>query len=757
MLILSALTLFLSAHLLFWVQLMVAKMILPLLGGSPAVWNTCQFFFQGTLLLGYAYSHFTSSWLPRRQSIFHCLLLFGPLLFLPITISPNATFLTTGSDAHPIFPLLALLTMAVGCPFFVVSTTAPLVQKWFSESGHPQSQDPYFLYTASNLGSICGLVSYPLLIEPYFSLTTQSQFWAIGYGLLIFLILACAVRSWALAHPSLPSLEKEDASPLGFSHHNYTPNIEINQPNNKEKLQWLLLSFIPSSLMLGVTTYITTDLAAIPLLWAIPLGIYLLSFIVTFARSSRWPSRFFLLSLPLLFTALIFLVLLQAMRPLWLFLPLHLGGLLVAACTFYGELARRRPQIGASGGNLTGFYLWMAFGGLLGGVFNAIVSPLIFPTLLEYPLIMLFSIFIIPELSPDHSPSSNPTLQTNRRLSLGLLCGGLLVGFTPQSFLPNLAGIVLAIMLFLAIDRAFNLKLHRLIYGIILIFLLAQFSLADLAGLMAAKRSFFGINRVVLDSEGGYHLLMHGTTMHGKQSLDPNRRHLPLTYFYPTGPLGQLFTYLNTHNPPSRVAVLGLGIGTLAAYSLPQQQWTFYEIDPLVADIAQNPDYFTFLQDAKAPFSVILGDGRLQLAKAAHNYDLIIMDDFTSDAIPVHLVTREAIQLYLTKLTPQGIIAINISNRYINLEPVLGAIARDLGLSTLSQQQLEITPEEKALGKSPSQWVLLHRKPDNFPDLNPQWHPITHLAAKAWTDDFSNIWTTIRFFPPNLGHGIAVS
>ncbi|HIK09817.1 MAG TPA: fused MFS/spermidine synthase [Oscillatoriaceae cyanobacterium M33_DOE_052] len=741
MLTLSALTLFLSAHLLFWVQLMVAKMILPLLGGSPAVWNTCQFFFQGTLLIGYAYSHFTSShWLPRRQAIFHCLLLFGPLLFLPITIGSNATFLTTSSDAHPIFPLLALLTVAVGCPFFVVSTTAPLVQKWFSQSGHPQSQDPYFLYTASNLGSICGLVSYPLLIEPYFSLPHQSQFWAIGYGLLICLTLACAVLSWALALPN---------SSLGFPPAATPTKVEITQPTNKEKAQWVLLSFIPSSLMLGVTTYITTDLAAIPLLWAIPLGIYLLSFIVTFAPKSRLPYGSFVIILPLLFTGLIFLVILQALRPLWLFLPLHLGGLLVAACTFHGELARRRPQIGASGGNLTGFYLWMAFGGLLGGLFNAIVSPLIFPTLLEYPLIMLLSILIIPELSTDNPNHSDPTLQTNRRLSLGLLFGGFLVGFTPQTFLPNLIGIVLAIMLLFAIYRIYNIKLHRLIYGIILILLLAQFSLADLAGLIAANRSFFGINRVVLDREEGYHILMHGTTMHGKQSLDIKRRYIPLTYFYPTGPLGQLFTYLNSHTPPSRVAVLGLGIGTLAAYSLPQQQWTFYEIDPLVADIAQNSDYFTFLQNAKAEFSVILGDGRLQLAKAENNsYDLIIMDAFTSDAIPVHLVTREAIQLYLTKLTPTGIIAINISNRYINLEPVLGAIARDLGLSTLSQQQLEINPEEKALGKSPSQWVLFSRNPDIFRNLTTQWHPITHIAAKAWTDDFSNIWTTIRFFPP---------
>jgi hypothetical protein len=290
-----------------------------------------------------------------------------------------------------------------------------------------------------------------------------------------------------------------------------------------------------------------------------------------------------------------------------------------------------------------------------------------------------------------------------------------------------------------------------------LIALLSQFSIPSMGGILDTERSFFGVNRVLNDQQRGYHILLHGTTVHGRQSLDQQRRQEPLTYFYPTGPIGQFFKSFSgnkdgvaTTQPLSKVAVMGLGIGTLATYSEPGQQWTFYEIDPLVKKLALNPRYFTFLQEAKAPTSIVLGDGRLQLAAVPNgSYDVIVMDAFSSDSIPIHLVTREAVQLYFNKLTAHGLLVINISNRYINLEPVLGTLAQNLGLSTLRQLEQEISANEKAMGKSASHWVIFARNQKDFGNLlqDARWQPIpNNLQAPLWTDDFSNIFSVLRAF-----------
>lgn len=770
MIALFSCTLFVSAFLLFCVQLMVAKMILPLLGGSPSVWNTCQFFFQAILLLGYGYSHLTTRWLDtRRQAVIHSILLFVPIAFLPIAISKSWV---PPHAANPIPWLLGLLIFSVGFPFFVVSTSAPLIQKWFAHTGHPSGDDPYFLYSASNLGSMLGLLGYPIIIEPYFSLTHQSKLWATGYGLLILLTLCCGLCLWRspTRQPRFPSSSTEliqDKQPL-------------KPPTVKQKAQWVLLSFIPSSLLLGVTTYLTTDLAAIPLLWAVPLAIYLLTFILTFARKSLLPHHHFIAILPLISSATILVFVAKVMRPVWLFLPLHLIGFFITASVLHGELARRRPPAQY----LTNFYLWISVGGALGGWFNAIAAPLIFPSVLEYPIVLLLTILLLQSPEPvrkdsiqsasvaiaqpqpkdlddllnelrlqkqQQTPVPSPfkfTLKTTRAIALGLLFGALIVGFDFQNFTPNLMGNLLAIGLWIAIYSTFSFPRRRLVLGIIFILLIGQFSLGNLGGILESDRSFFGVNRVVYERRGPYHSLLHGTTLHGRQSLDPQRRREPLTYFHPTGPIGQVFTYLNNSDRRDRIAVLGLGIGTLATYSQPGQVWTFYEIDPTVEKIARDSRYFTFLQDSKAPFSVVLGDARLRLAEAADNtYDLLVMDAFSSDSIPVHLVTREAIQLYFTKLTEQGLLAINISNRYINLEPVLSALAQDLGLATLRQLEFNISPEEKAIGKSPSHWVLMARKSEDFGALrkDSRWQPIPeNQNAPVWTDDFSNIFSVLR-------------
>lgn len=737
MLILFSLTLFLSAFLLFCVQLMVAKMILPLLGGSPSVWNTCQFFFQATLLAGYGYSHLTTKWLGvRRQSIFHIILLLLPLTFLPITLTKGWQ---PPPEANPIPWLLALLIFSVGVPFFVVSTSAPLIQKWFAGTDHPAGSDPYFLYTASNLGSMLGLLSYPVLIEPNFSLTRQSWLWAAGYGMLLLLTLGCAV--YVVGESKISETEAETSVSAGET------------LTTKQQIQWILLSFIPSSLLLGVTTYLTTDLAALPLLWAVPLALYLLTFILTFARKPLLPHNSLVTILPLLLTPLIILSLLKLIQPLWLLLPLHLFVFFLVAGVFHGNLARSRP----SAKYLTGFYFWISFGGVLGGLFNAIAAPLIFPTVLEYPLLLLLSLLLLPNAGFDEIKKQDETQpaslsNSSRRniflISFGLLIGSLLIGFDFKNLTTSLLGIIISFLLLFAIYHAFNFGKIRLIAGFVLIVMLSQFSIGSLGGTLYTERSFFGVNRVVQDRHGEYHSLLHGTTLHGKQSLDPERKKQPLTYFYPSGPVGQAFQYLNSAQRLSKVAVLGLGIGTLAAYSEPGQEWTFYEIDPAVEKLAENPDYFTFLADSKAPFSVVLGDARLRFSEATDNYyDIIVMDAFSSDSIPVHLVTKEAIQLYFSKLTANGLLVINISNRYINLEPVLGKLAENLNLATLRQLDKEITPAEKSAGKSASHWVIFAHSRQDFGKLNndPRWQPIPKSPdAPLWTDEFSNIFSVLR-------------
>ncbi len=753
MLRLYSYTLFLSSFLLFCVQLMVAKMILPLLGGSPSVWNTCQFFFQGTLLLGYGYAHLSSKWLGnRRQWMIHIPLLLLPLICLPITIPPSG-FITRifpnfnpPANANPILWLLTVLTLSVGLPFFVVSTTAPLLQKWFANTDNPGSSDPYFLYSASNIGSLLGLFSYPTLIEPYFSLTFQSQIWSILYICLIILISLGAGMIW----PSKLLSKTEKITEINAEI--FEPSIKIKSPHFIEIMQWIILAFIPASLLLGVTTYITTDLAAMPMLWAIPLALYLLSFILTFARKQFLPYPKFLAILPAWLTPLIFLCWARLVNPLWFVLLLHLGGFFITACLFHWQLAQRRPNPE----HLTSFYWWISVGGVLGGLFNAIAAPLLFNYLLEYPLVMLLSILVVrsPQLLQGIEFISSSQLLTIKKIqtiSVGLLFGGLFVGFSPEAFMNNLSGHILGIGLMALIFYPFHLKKSIWVLGICFIILIGQFSLNNLGGILYTERSFFGINRVIqYDHEigGKYHSLLHGTTMHGKQSLEPKRRNEPLSYFTIDSPIGQFFASVKPQNL-SHVAVLGLGVGTLAAYAQPGQTWTFYEIDPTVEKIARDPRYFTFLQDAKAPYKVILGDGRLQLNQVPdRTYDLLIMDAFSSDSIPVHLVTKEAFQLYFRKLKTSGWLLVNISNRYIDLEPVLGAIAHNLGLVAIHQQEGEISPTEKAMGKSASHWVILTSYSDNFGSLlqDPRWEAIAPTSdTLIWTDDYSNILSALRW------------
>lgn len=735
MLLVYALTIGVSATLLFLVQPMFARMILPLLGGTPSVWNTAMLFYQAMLLLGYIYAHVTSRWLGlRRQAILHIILLLVPLVVLPITLPVGWTPPVT---SNPIPWLLLLLFVAVGLPFFVISATSPLLQKWFAASGHPSAADPYFLYAASNLGSMLALISYPAIVEPTLRLNEQSRLWALGYGLLVVLIAVCAVLVWRSIPWTVAPVRQERVG----------PELRNSPLTRSRRLRWIVLSLVPSGLMLNVTTYLSTDIAAIPLLWVVPLALYLLTFILVFSGKPILPHRLMVRAMPIVLLPLLITIMARATQPIALLIPLHLLAFFVVAMVCHGELAKDRP----STQYLTEFYLWMSFGGVLGGIFNALLAPLIFTTVLEYPLTLVLACLIMPSNQTSRSSRRQRLLDMLLPFGVFILAMGLVMGVQNNRAIPEKLGIGLMFGLPVLLCFPFSRRPLRFGLGIAGVLLASMLYLGWQGQVLYARRSFFGLNRVSLGSNGHYHLLIHGGTVHGIQSLDEARRREPLSYYYRTGPLGQLFTERERESDWARqsIGVVGLGTGSVACYVQPGQSITFYEIDPVVEAIARNPHYFSFLHDCAPDVKVVLGDARLTLAGApAQQYRLLILDAYSSDAIPVHLITREALRLYVDRLAPGGVLAFHISNLHLDLEPVLGNLARDAGLVALYQSDTHITVEEKDLGKSGSQWLLMARDPADFGALagDERWRPARNAPqAAVWTDDFSSILSAFKW------------
>ncbi|AFY59625.1 spermidine synthase [Synechococcus sp. PCC 6312] len=735
-----ALSLGLSAMLLFWVQLMVAKMLLPLLGGAPAVWNTCLFFFQALLLLGYGYS----DWSTQRFCLKNQVWLQGLVLLIPLGVLPLkiAVDWLPPVDANPIPWVLAVLLLGVGVPFFALSTLAPLLQAWFSSTSHPQAQDPYFLYGASNFGSLMGLLGYPLVLEPHLTLTQQNQLWAGLYGCLVLLVGVCGGGAMS-SQLGEERTDRDDPQETETSQGSYLLAVSGQALTSLRmgkalqlQLRWVMLAFIPASWLLSVTTYITTDIAAIPLFWAIPLSLYLVTFIVSFARPQATLPKLITGAFPLAGVVLVMLLLLKVTQPLGLVLSLHLIVFTIAASLFHQKLAQSRPDPAY----LTRFYLAIALGGMLGGLVNSLIAPLVFTTVLEYPWIIVVSLLLLPDLE------LGTVLRLTWPLGMGLLLGCLLIGLNVQIAQQSAWGFLMAFGLLIGLAWIWGLKKWRIGLGLVLVGLLGQFSLSSLGGVLATERSFFGVYQVLADPDTGVHSLIHGTTVHGRQNMTPGQTQVPLTYFTPTGPIGQVFTALGDRL--NNVAILGLGVGTLMSYAQPGQAWSFYEIDPLVVSLAQTPQYFTYLTSAMTKPQITLGDGRLSLAQAPdHSLDLLVMDAFSSDAIPIHLITQEALELYFTKLTPTGLVAINITNRFLDLEPVIAALSKRLNLFSVIQWDQEISQGELQAGKTPSRWVLLTKDTENLADLraDPRWEKLTgNLQISAWTDDFSQLLPLIR-------------
>ncbi len=769
--VLYSITIFVSAALLFLIEPMFAKFVLPSFGGTPAVWTGSMMFFQAALLASYFYVHATTNWLgARRQAWLHLAVVLLPLVSFALAgpIDVPAEEWAPPADENPIFWLLGLLLMAVGLPFFAVSATNPLIQRWISETEHPSSRDPYFLYRASNLGSVIGLLGYPLLMEPNLRLADQGMFWTVGYAVLVVLVFASAAVLWrspssaateegelataeggALPNPSVAS--GDEAPETGTRRSDVLTTVGISRsPSLLRRLRWIGLAFVPSSLMLGVTAFITTDITPVPLLWVIPLSLYLFSFVVVFSRNQRVPGlvhRIMVAALPVTLPLLVVSIITDLHEPFWLLILLHLFGFFVAALVLHGELARDRPPAK----HLTEFYLWVAVGGVLGGVFNALIAPVTFDTVIEYPLAMVLACLFLPRLRrSEHRDEEEGGSRTRRWLDLVL---PLALGVAVWALL-SVAGFVAPeseeVWMYLLLSLAVGLCLHfaysnnrpvRFGLGIVALVAAATFRIGAGQDVLYEDRSFFGVYNVTGEEASvGLHTLNHGNTSHGAQVLGVTPPE-PLTYHHRTGPVGQLFDALPNEDVTSRVAILGLGTGAMACYAQPGQQWTFYEIDPLIEGIARDPSLFTYLRDCPGEYEVVLGDARLSLRDAEdRSYGVIVGDVFNSDAIPVHLLTREAIDLYFRKLARNGVLAMHISNRYLNLEPVLGDLARDRGLECYAQSDMET---EGVPHKEASRWVAMAREEGDLGSLpdDGRWQPCASNpnSNDVWTDDFSNL------------------
>jgi len=735
---LFGITLFVSALLLFWVQPMIAKMLLPLLGGAPAVWNTCMVFFQAMLLAGYACAHFVTNRLSlRSQLILHATLLLLAGVFLPFRVS-EVRVQSLAAGVNPSGWLLGCLAATAGLPFFIVATGAPLLQRWFSTTGHRTAADPYFLYGASNAGSLLALLSYPVLVEPNLRLREQSGLWAGAYGVLAILVVACGL----VVLRGRPRIEWRPRTPEESA---ATSAVEPTDTLPwRRRLHWVALAFVPSGLMLGVTNYLATDIASIPLLWVVPLALYLTTFILAFARRETFPFRWLARALPVGALALAFPILSRATQPVWLLVMGHLLFFWVASMVCHRRLAEDRPCVN----RLTEFYLWISVGGALGGVSNVLIAPWVFNSVIEYPLAITLACLLRPVRKPERSGPGARALDFAFPALLGALTVSLAfimpVLDLSSVHLRNVLTIGLpAVLAYFFVDRPLRFGL-----GVGAILLAGWFTLGPYGKTLKVERNFFGVSRVTQTLTGTFRHLVHGNTLHGGQFVDTNRQCEPLTYYHRSGPLGDVFARYAAEPASPNVAVIGLGAGSMACYARSSERWTFYEIDPAVIRIAQNTNYFTYLSHcANGELRFIPGDARLRLRDAADgHYGLIVLDAFSSDVIPVHLLTREAVELYLSKLAGSGILAFHISNRYLELEPVVGRLAEDLHLICRSADDSNLSREELAGGKEESHWVVLARRTEDLGLLTrkSRWLEV-EAKGKVWTDDFSNILSVFKW------------
>jgi hypothetical protein len=748
-------TILLSAFLLFQVQPLIAKLILPWFGGSAAVWTSCMLFFQIALLGGYAYAHWLNAQPGHRQALIHVGLLAVSLLSLPIL--PNARWKPTGAG-DPLLEILGLLAATVGLPYFLLSSTSPLLQSWYSRLNGGAM--PYRFFALSNAGSMAGLLAYPVLIEPYIGTTQQAWIWSIAYGTFAVICATVAIKSRA-AHMQAAEAAAAETGPA---------------PTWGDRLLWMGLAAAASALMLAVTNHLTQNVAAIPFLWVAPLSLYLLSFILCF-DSDRWYMRSIFARL----AAITLPAMAYAISESGNISDLRLGvgffclALFILFMVCHGELAKRRP----SAAHVTSFYLMVSVGGAIGGLLIALVAPYTFNAVYDLPVVLSLTGFLLLyvlwkekgtglEASEEKfldAPYDKPVVFTIIG-SLVLFCvfriiswkfmGGLkfLTTANDTTIIFAITGALAIYLLWRsrsALDSSGNRNMIVFAMAAGLAVGITGYLIRDeyrnLRNSRVMVRNFYGA-LLVYDSEtdgnmGPVRILRHGTIDHGEQFLRPQYRHMPITYYAPQSGIGYTIHTLD-NTGPLKVGVIGLGSGTLAAFARPIDHYTFYDINPLVLKIAQTQ--FTFLLDCFAPHEVVMGDARLSLEKEpVHGWDILAVDAFSGDAIPVHLLTREAYKLYWKHLKPDGVLAVHVSNRYLTLAPGVDLAGKELGKTT--RMVSYESPERNETEMSDSDWVLMSSRSGFFdnPGLKSDAKPIPPIPGlKTWTDDYSNLYRILR-------------
>jgi hypothetical protein len=710
-----------GSFLLFLVQPMIARMALPRLGGAPAVWNSAMLVYQALLLGGYAYAHMIGRFAPRTQAALHVALLLGAALMLPIGLSgamPDA-------GANPFIWVPYLFIASIGPLFFVISAQAPLLQRWYADAG---GGDPYPLYAASNLGSFGGLIAYPLLVEPLLPLKGQSWLWSAGYALVVALVALCAL----VLPKAAPSVRSTALLRTGW----------------KQLLMWTVLAAVPSGLMLSTTTHLTTDIVAMPLLWVLPLGLYLLSFSIAFSENRALPNAIITVA-PLILMIGGGVAFATASSIPWLYAAIGLILLFTICVALHAMLYDRRPALE----QLTGFYLVMSAGGVLGGIFCALVAPVIFDWAYEHPVLIIAAGLLVAR-EPLFAPAARIPMRFAFILALVAVIASMISGrflfFTDGQAIPewiSLGVMVLIVFIGLAVIG------RRIPFAMTLVALMLTLggwnTVKTSFNQEARTRSFFGVYTV--GNSGGARFLQHGTTLHGEQSLEPGRERDPLTYYAPMSGVGLAMAAApQLYGPAARIGVVGLGAGTLSCYARHGQDWRFYEIDPAIAAIARDPAKFTFLSRCLPAARVIIGDARLTIAADRDPpLDLLVIDAFSSDAVPMHLLTKEALETYARRLGAGGLLMIHISNRYMKLEPVL-AEARRNGW-TLMARQYEVDLVDMGKSYSSSLWIALARDPKTIDRLaatsGPQlWRPVVSQPGfPGWTDDYASILPLIKW------------